>query len=272
MKPRLLFVDDEETIRITLPAILRTEGFEVFVAATVSEALDAINRDKFDILLADLNIGQPGDGFTVVSAMRRTQPSVATFILTGYPDFQSALEAIRQQVDDYLTKPADIGTLVQTLKAKLLHPRNVGKHEPKRVARVIRERSENILQAWLSETQANEELNRVRMRDRERIDHLPWMLDALIRTLETGNSDLASAVQQTATKHGQNRKAHGYTIPMLVKEAGILHRVLSRTLQECLLEIDLSTLVADVMRIGEELNALLEQSIRAFEERGHQAA
>ena len=52
-------------------------------------------------LLTDLNIGGPADGFILVSAMRRVQCKAATFILTGYPDFQTALEAIRKQVDDY---------------------------------------------------------------------------------------------------------------------------------------------------------------------------
>jgi DNA-binding NtrC family response regulator len=82
-KPKLLFVDDEDSIRITLPAILHREGFEVTAAATVAEAIALINRQTFDILLSDLNIGEPGDGFTVVSAMRRIQPTARTFILTG---------------------------------------------------------------------------------------------------------------------------------------------------------------------------------------------
>jgi DNA-binding response OmpR family regulator len=71
MKKRILFVDDESNIRLTLPAILRNEGFDVSVASSVLEAIDAIQHFQFDILLSDLNIGEPGDGFTVVSAMRR---------------------------------------------------------------------------------------------------------------------------------------------------------------------------------------------------------
>jgi hypothetical protein len=51
----------------------------------------------FDVLLTDLNIGSPADGFILVTAMRRLQPSASTFILTGYPDSQTALEAIREQ-------------------------------------------------------------------------------------------------------------------------------------------------------------------------------
>src|SRR5439155_19692937 len=87
---RLLFVDDEPNIRLTLPAILKQEGFEVTTAATVPEALDHIIKPTFDVLLADLNIGQPGDGFTNVSAMRRTQPEALNMILTGYLDFDTA--------------------------------------------------------------------------------------------------------------------------------------------------------------------------------------
>ena len=55
-----------------------------------------------DVLIADLNVSPPGDGFTVVSAMRCTQPNCVNFILTGFPAFETALEAIRRHVDDYL--------------------------------------------------------------------------------------------------------------------------------------------------------------------------
>ena len=85
---------------MTLSAILSRFGFDVTSAADVPEALSLIANRKFDVLISDLNIGEPGDGFTVVSAMRRVQPEAATFILTGYPDFESALLAIRNQVDD----------------------------------------------------------------------------------------------------------------------------------------------------------------------------
>ena len=95
MQRRLLLVDDEAVIRITLSAILSKHDFEVTAAATVAEALQKITTETFDVLLSDLNIGNPGDGLTVVSAMRRTQPEAVTMILTGYPAFETALEAIR---------------------------------------------------------------------------------------------------------------------------------------------------------------------------------
>jgi DNA-binding NtrC family response regulator len=118
-RKRILFVDDEPSIRLTLPCILQEHGFEVTTAATVAEAMSEISRSRFDVLLSDLNIGEEGDGFLVVSAMRRSQPKCVTVILTGYPGFETAVEGIRNQVDDYLTKPADLEALITSLNQKL---------------------------------------------------------------------------------------------------------------------------------------------------------
>ena len=61
-KSRVLFVDDEPGIRTTLSAILEMHGFEVTTCSSVPEALAEIQQNSFDVLLTDLNIGQPGDG------------------------------------------------------------------------------------------------------------------------------------------------------------------------------------------------------------------
>ena len=112
-------MDDEASIRLTLPTILQQYGFDVQAASNVPEALDMIENHRFDILLSDLNIGEPGDGFIVVRAMRKAQPKCVTIILTGYPAFDSAVQAIRDDVDDYIVKPANIDTLVSTMERKL---------------------------------------------------------------------------------------------------------------------------------------------------------
>lgn len=117
---RLLIVDDEESIRLTLPRILQERGFDVKVAASVPEAIQKIQDYEFDALLSDLNIGQQGDGFVVVRAMRQVNPHCVTVILTGYPGFETAVQGIRHQIDDYIVKPADIDFLVASLKEKLV--------------------------------------------------------------------------------------------------------------------------------------------------------
>jgi DNA-binding NtrC family response regulator len=94
--PRVLIVDDEESIRNMLQLVLQKEGFIVTTVGSVMDALALISHLHFDVLISDLNIGHPADGFVVVSAMRRTQPDALTFILTGYPAFETALEALRK--------------------------------------------------------------------------------------------------------------------------------------------------------------------------------
>src|SRR3954466_13502742 len=161
MATRVLFVDDEAGIRNTLKPILEQHGFEVTVAATVPEALEHMNHATFDILLSDLNIGEPGDGFTVVSAMRRVQPQAKAFILTGYPDFETALRAIRNQVDDYFVKPTDAATLVAMLQQKMLEPQRTQYGPLKQVSQVLQELQPVIIRAFTEIVPTHPELSRV---------------------------------------------------------------------------------------------------------------
>lgn len=118
-------MDDEEGIRSTLPLLLQQRGFDVRVAADVPEALCEIRTHEFDVLLSDLNIGKDGDGFAVVQAMRKAHPNCVNILLTGYPAFESAVQAIHDEVDDYFVKPADLDSLISTIERKL-HARHVG--------------------------------------------------------------------------------------------------------------------------------------------------
>ncbi len=118
-RPRVLFVDDEPSIRLTLPPVLQEAGFEVRVSESVPDALFEINTNPYDVLISDLNIGEDGDGFLVVSAMRHVQPGCTNFILTGYPAFETALQAIHNQVDDYLVKPVEVGSLIKSVRDKV---------------------------------------------------------------------------------------------------------------------------------------------------------
>jgi len=265
-KTRLLFVDDEDTIRQTLPIILEQHGFEVTVAAAVPEALDIINHQRFDILLTDLNIGSPADGFILVTAMRRCQPTAATFILTGYPDFQTALEAIRKQVDDYLIKPADIPTLVSTLRAKALQPRHLNEAPSKRTSGLILEKSGEIVERWLNEFQGDLRLASIKIPREKLIDPFAQLVNDLAKLIETGETQISAKSLSNAASHGTERATQGYTIPLLVTETRILNRVIGLILQENLLSMNLSTLIPDALRVGEYLQALLEESIRAFQE------
>ena len=265
MKQRLLFVDDEASIRMTLPAILIQEGFDVTVAATVPEALEAMQKSSFDILLSDLNIGQPGVGFTVVSAMRRVQPEAATFILTGYPDFESALIAIRNQVDDYLTKPVDIKKMVETLKEKASGARLPHRAVlRKRISAIIRDNRDDIIERWVTKSIANPELSPISLSNNQRTDHISDLLVEIADRIERHPDTTSEDIRRVAVRHGRTRHAQGYTVPMLLVESSILEKTIAEVLEEHLLAIEISTLIRDMNQMSEAINCAVELSIRAF--------
>jgi ActR/RegA family two-component response regulator len=264
-KTRVLFVDDEPSIRITLAAILETQGFEVVVASTVPEALAIISTQIFDVLLSDLNIGQPGDGFTVVSAMRRTQPDAVTIIITGYPAFETALQAIR-------TKPADISTLVETIKQKLTRRKPRQQIPLLRVPAILLANQANIFADWLARAAESPELSAIPLSTKERIDHIPMVLSEIIDAVETRRRNVTDAAVASALSHGKLRRRQGFSAPLLAEEARLLLVVIGATVQRNLIEVDVSQLVPDLISVADILNLMLRESLRALSDQAEPRA
>jgi DNA-binding NtrC family response regulator len=104
---RILIVDDEETARATLAQILTEDGFEVRLAADGAQALRQIAVEPPEILLTDLRM--PGiDGAELLGCVRRAHPDVAVVIMTAHGTIRSAVRALREGAEDYLTKPLDV--------------------------------------------------------------------------------------------------------------------------------------------------------------------
>lgn len=264
-KLRLLLVDDEEGIRLTLPVILAQAGYEVAVKASVPEALSAINSEHFDILLSDLNIGQPGDGFTLVSAMRRVQPDAVALIITGYPDFEIALDAIRAQVDDFLVKPVTPPKLLDTIRKNLDEEHRTHSASPiVDAADILQANAKRVVDAWLQRVKAEPELSRVSISDRERIDHLPDLVASIVALLRGESEEPSTQQLQTALRHGILRKRQGYTLDMVVEETRLFERCLLSVLQEHLLTVNLSRVIPDIIRITDFVQKLLKHSLAAF--------
>jgi YesN/AraC family two-component response regulator len=265
LAPRILFVDDEANIRLTLPAILRQHGFEVAVAATVLEALKIISHETFDLLLSDLNIGEPGDGFTVVSAMRRIQPAAVTIILTGYPAFESALRAIQNQVDDYLVKPADAPTLVGKIRERLASPVLRQQAPLLRLVQLIREKRQEILHDWLISVDSTADGT---------TESFAEVLDSVIRNLQRAVENRTETDLEPAAAHGERRRAEGYRASSMVDELHALEKVVLVYVERNLMRVDLSTLFQDLRTMNEVFRAQLSEAVRAYmaEPETHQIA
>jgi len=261
---RVLFVDDDPDLRKMWASILSTEGFHCTDASTVAEALVLITRERFDVLIADLNIGSAGDGFTVVSAMRRVQPDAVTVILTGYPAFQAALRAIHEQVDDFLTKPADPEKVITCIKDNLARgrkrPANVLTY---RLPQIISQNRQDIIDSWYDAVEADPELTKIPLSREDRVDHLPDVVDELVRPRES-SFPVDPEVRSSAAKHGRKRREQGYTPSMLMEEARILHKAIFECIQQNLLMVDISSLLTDLVKMDDTLHRVLRFSLEAF--------
>jgi DNA-binding NtrC family response regulator len=103
---KVLLVDDDDAVREMMTIItLARKGFEVVAATNVSEALRFITTETFDALITDLHMPNAGDGFSVVTAMRHSQPHALTLLVSGYPDVQGAMTAIALEADEIIMKP-----------------------------------------------------------------------------------------------------------------------------------------------------------------------
>jgi len=258
----VLFVDDEESIRLTLPLMLETFGFRVVSAGTVAEALRLMSERQFDILISDLNIERAGDGFTVVSAMRSTQPDAVRFILTGYPDIETALQALREEVDDYLIKPTEVEEIVSKIRSKLERRSRRQELKPKRLSEMIEREQEHITEKWLELAKSDAILSQLTLSDAERKDHVPQLLDVAGRILE--GKQMTSDDMRVAAKHGETRLRQGYPAIWLVREAKLLQDAVAASIQRNLLELEISSVIPDIVRVFGIVQNLLEQSLAAM--------
>ena len=259
-RKRVLFVDDEPSIRLTLPPILEKAGFEVHVAESVADALFEINSFQFDALVTDLNIGEEGDGFLVASGMRHIQPHCSVFILTGYPAFETALQAIHSQVDDYLVKPVEIDSLVNALKGKLERP--AGKAGAKRISALLKENSAEFQAGILAG------IKRDAKASSNSLEELAGFLSGFLRAVvdfmdQQGNKPKPDALR-SAAQYGQWRARGGASAANIAKDFRVVEEAAYQLIQKNLTVTDLLPLISDLRRLGIGLNMLMEQSLQSF--------
>src|ERR1041385_8236909 len=81
--PRVLVVDDEETVLLTIQGILELDGYEVTATGSSSYALELLKTSHFDVVLSDLNMGEV-DGIALMHELHERAPESVSIILTGY--------------------------------------------------------------------------------------------------------------------------------------------------------------------------------------------
>jgi DNA-binding response OmpR family regulator len=264
---RVLLVDDDDAVRDMMMLTLGHKGFDVVPASSVTAALKLIVTESFDVLITDLHMPNPSDGFAVITAMRHSQPSALTLLVSGYPDVKSAMEAILLEADDIIVKPFEPTKIADIVHDKL-KTRTIAAHTPKeRVAAILQRSTSRIVEEWLTRVKKNKTLSQLALTDKERTGYLPKLIeDLIIRLRETSNpgAESDSACSTAAAEHGKMRRQQGYTPGMLVHDSRILQVTLFGTLQSNLSALDFSLLLPDVMTIADEVDSQLTQAMDSY--------
>jgi len=264
---KVLLVDDDEAIREMMTATLEHKGFEVVAAANVTEALKLITTESFDVLITDLHMPNPSDGFAVITAMRHIQPKALTLLVSGYPDVKSAMDAILLEADEIIVKPFETKTLADLVNDKLVTRTPAVPAPKERVAGILQRCGALIIEDWLTRVKKNKDLTRVALSDQERTGYLPKLIDDLIVRLRSSHITIHEGGfigSAAAVAHGRMRRLQGYTSAMLVQDSRILQVTLFGTLQKNLSALDFSLLLPDVMTIADEVDSQLTQAMEGY--------
>jgi len=264
---RILLVDDDGAVRAMMTQGLERKGFEVIAAASVIEALKRIADESFDVLISDLHMPNPGDGFTVVSAMRHSQPNALTMLVSGYPDVQSAMAAILLEADEIVVKPFEIARFTDLVLERVVNRNPIKRSQKERVGAILLRSTADIVKGWLARAKQSSELNCVPLGDEERTGHLPKLVEDLALRLSkprTTDKDSEALSSAAAAAHGRLRYLQGYTPAMLVHESRILQVTIFGTLQSNFNSLDFSLVLPDVMTIADEVDAQLTQSMDSY--------
>lgn len=101
---RILIVDDDAIIVESLIEFLRLEGYEADGARGFAQALSALERRAYSLVISDINMPD-ANGFELLRVLKQRHPEIVVVIITGYGTIESAVEAIKMGAYDYLTKP-----------------------------------------------------------------------------------------------------------------------------------------------------------------------
>lgn len=110
----ILVVDDEQRQREIYRDILLDEGYETDTASSGQAALRLVAQKRFDLVLTDLNLTGM-TGIELLTEILQTDPTVAIVLITGYPSIESAIDATRRGVYQYLEKPVDRSRLLEVV-------------------------------------------------------------------------------------------------------------------------------------------------------------
>lgn len=118
---RLLIVDDEPHIRGGLQRGLKNEVDSIETAGDVNSALDLLESNEFDAIIADVRLPGDRDGMELVKIVAQRYPRITVIVITAHGTVEMAVEAMRQGAFDFITKPVDLELIRQQVRRAIEH-------------------------------------------------------------------------------------------------------------------------------------------------------
>ncbi len=116
--PRILIIDDEESIRSTLKDILEYEGYEIDLATNGDEGLKLIREGDYQVVLCDVKMPKM-DGIEVLDHAMKSNPEVQFIMISGHGTIETAVDATKKGAFDFIEKPPDLNRLLLSVRNAL---------------------------------------------------------------------------------------------------------------------------------------------------------
>jgi putative nucleotidyltransferase with HDIG domain len=145
---RILVVDDEAHVRSMIAATLERQGYEISLASGGREAIDALDKDSFELILTDI-VMQEGNGLALLERIHALNPNLPVIMVTAIHDISVAIDSMRRGAYDYLLKPFEREHLVATVQRALDHREALQESHTyqQNLEQVVRARTEMLRQA-----------------------------------------------------------------------------------------------------------------------------
>jgi len=140
---RILIVDDDESIREVLTAILRDEGYIVEAVDTGEKAIQATQQKFYNLALIDIRLPDM-EGTKLLTKMKDTVPKMVKIIITGYPTLQNAIEAVNKGADGYIVKPINIEETLKIIREHLKKQEEERKYSEQKMVEFIETRVKEL--------------------------------------------------------------------------------------------------------------------------------
>jgi signal transduction histidine kinase len=172
---RILLVDDDDSVRITVQAVLESDGYDVTSVGQGMAALALLQTSSYDLVLTDLRM-EDVDGLMVLAEVKRVAPETVTVMLTGYASLESAVKSLQHGAYAYLIKPCNVEELQATISRGL---------ERRRLTRQLRERVLDL-------ERANVTIQHLNVSLQQRVEAATAQLTSRMVELEQAKDEIAA--------------------------------------------------------------------------------